>query len=139
MKTPLQRNDLVYPELSYQIVGCAFEVFNELGPGHSEKTYQRAFALMLKKSNIKFDEQVYYPVRFKNEIVSRGFLDFRVDDKIIVELKKDGRFSKTHIEQVLDYIKRSGLKLGILISFTKEEVRFKRIINIDQSTNTTKN
>ena len=134
MKPQLLRDDLVYPELSYKLVGCAFEVFDELGPGHSEKTYQKAYAVMLRKSELKFKEQVYYPVKFKNEIVSRGFLDFNVEDKIIIELKKDERFSKTHIEQVLDYIKRSKLKLAILINFTKEGVKFKRIVNVNQLT-----
>ena len=132
MKTPLRRNDLIYPELSYKLVGYAYEVFDELGPGHSEKTYQKAYAVMLRNNNHKFEEQVYYPVRFKNEIVSKGFLDFKIEEKIIVELKKDEMFSKTHIEQVLDYIKRSNLKLAILINFTKQGVKFKRIVNISQ-------
>jgi len=135
MKTPLRRDDLVYPELSYQLVGYAFEVFDELGPGHSEKTYQKAYAVMLRKNNHKFAEQVYYPVRFKDEVVSKGFLDFSIEDKIIVELKKDVPFSKIHIEQVLDYIKRSNLKLAILINFTNEGVKFKRIVNINETIN----
>ncbi len=87
MKPPIRRDDLVYPELSYQLVGYAYEVFNELGPGHSEKTYQKAHAVMLTRNNHKFMEQVYYPVKFKNEIISKGFLDFSIEEKIIVELK----------------------------------------------------
>lgn len=132
MKPQLLRNDLVYPELSYQLVGYAYEVFDELGPGHSEKTYQKSYAIMLKRTEHQYNEQVYYPVRFKDEIVSKGFLDFKVDEKVIVELKKDGHFSKTHIEQVLDYLKKSQLKLALLINFTKEGVKFKRIVNINQ-------
>ena len=133
MKIPLRRNDLVYPELSYKLVGYAYEVFDELGPGHSEKTYQNAYALMLRKNDHKFTEQAYYPVKFKNEIVSRGFLDFYIDEKVIVELKKNGLFSKTHIEQVLDYIKRSNLKLAILFNFAQDGVKFKRIVNVNQT------
>ena len=83
MKPPLRRNDLVEPELSYEIVG-------------------------------------------------KGFLDFSIDSKIIAELKKDGYFSKTHLEQVLNYLKMSNLKLAILINFTNEGVKFKRIVNINQ-------
>ena len=131
MKPPLRRNDLVYPELSYEIIGCAYEVFDALGTGHSEKTYQKAFAIALKKKGIKYLEQVYYSLKFKDEIVGKGFLDFLVDAKIIVELKKDGKFSKTHLEQVLNYLKMSDLKLGILINFTMEGVKFKRIVNIN--------
>jgi len=52
----VRRKDLIYPELSYEIVGCAFEVWNELGPGHLEKTYQQAMAVMMRKKNLKFSE-----------------------------------------------------------------------------------
>ena len=135
MRPTVRRDDLVYPELSYQLVGYAYEVFDELGPGHSEKTYQKAYAVMLRNNNHKFFEQVYYPVRFKDEIVSKGFLDFSIDGKIIVELKKDVPFSKTYIEQVLDYLKRSKLKLAILINFTQEGVKFRRIVNVNQPEN----
>ena len=47
------RKDLVYPELSYEIIGCAYDVWNELGPGHSEKIYQKSMAFMLKSKNKK--------------------------------------------------------------------------------------
>ena len=135
MKTIVRRKDLIYPELSYKLIGYAYEVFNELGPGHSEKTYQKAYALLLKKDKISFEEQVYYPVKFKNKVISKGFLDFTINNKIVIELKKDVQFSKTYIDQVLDYLKRSELKLALLITFKKDGVKFKRIININQSIN----
>ena len=130
MKPIVKRTDLVYPELSYEIVGCAYEVWDELGSGHLEKIYQRSLAIVFRNKKMKFQEQVYYSLKFRNEIVGKGFLDFLVGEKIIVELKKDGIFSKSHIEQVLNYLKLSNLKLAILINFTKEGVKFKRIINI---------
>lgn len=120
MKTAVRRDDLVYPELSYEIIGCAYEVFDELGPGHPEKIYQRSFAITLKNKKHAYQEQVYYSLKFKNEIVGKSFFDFLIEGKIIIELKKDSRFSKTHIEQVLNYLKVSGMKLAILINFTKE-------------------
>jgi GxxExxY protein len=132
MRPIIKRDDLIYPELSYDLIGYAYEVFNELGPGHSEKTYQKAYSLMLKTNNKLFAEQVYYPVMFKKQIVSRAFLDFCIENKIIIELKKDVQFSKTHIEQVLDYLKRSNLKLAILVNFTTIGVKFKRIVNVNQ-------
>lgn len=52
--------DLVYPELSFKIVGCAFEVYNELGYGHSEKVYQKALAVSFRKHNLNFNEQVCF-------------------------------------------------------------------------------
>jgi len=126
---------LIYPELSYLIVGCAFDVYNILGPGHSEKIYQRAMAEALLKKQIKFIEQVYYNLRFEGKIIGKSFLDFEVESILIVELKKDERFSYTHINQVLDYLKITGLKLAILFNFTKEGVKYKRIINVTNSEN----
>ncbi|MCX6274932.1 MAG: GxxExxY protein [Bacteroidetes bacterium] len=129
------RSDLIYPELSYQIVGCAFDVFNKLGPGHSEKVYQQAMAEAMRIKGIIFAEQAYYNVKFNEKVVGKSFFDFEVDGKIIVELKKDERFSKTHIDQVVDYLKKSELKLSIIINFTKEGVKYKRLINVSESPN----
>ncbi len=126
MKPILKRTDLVYPELSYEIVGCAYEVWDELGLGHLEKIHQRSLAIVFRNKKMKFQEQVYYSLKFRNEIVGKGFLDFLVDEKIIVELKKDGNFSKSHIEQVLNYLKLSNLKLAILINFTKERCEIQK-------------
>lgn len=128
----IKRTDLVYPELSFIIVGCAYEVFNELGPGHTEKIYQRALAAVFEEKKIVFKEQEYYPLKFKDKVIGRGFLDFAVDNKIIVELKKDETFTKTHIDQLVNYLKLSNYKLAILINFTPQGVKFKRLVNINQ-------
>lgn len=128
----VKRTDLVYPELSFIIVGCAYEVFNELGPGHTEKIYQRAMAAVFEGKKIVFKEQEYYPLKFKDKVIGRGFLDFSVDNKIIVELKKNETFTKTHIDQVVSYLKLSNYKLAILINFTPQGVKFKRLVNINQ-------
>ena len=93
-----KRDDLIYPELSYKIMGCAFDVYNELGYGYPEKDYQKAFAIAFKNKGIPFKEQVYFPIKFQEEFLRKGFCDFIVDEKIIVELKKNPRFSRTHIE-----------------------------------------
>ena len=79
-----KRDDLVYPELSFKIVGCAFEVYNELGYGYAEKIYQKALALSFKKQGIAFKEQVYFPVKFLDEILTKGYCDFVVEEQVIV-------------------------------------------------------
>ncbi|MCW3085770.1 MAG: hypothetical protein JWP12_3136 [Bacteroidetes bacterium] len=132
--TELRRDDLVYAELSYRIVGFSFEIFKQIGSGHKEVIYQRAYAMLLKENNINFKEQVYYPVRFMNKTIGKNFFDFLIDDKIVVELKKDMHFSKAHIDQVLNYLKVSNLKLALLINFGKEGATCKRIINFDLKT-----
>jgi GxxExxY protein len=131
MPKDLKRKDLIYPELSYQIVGILFEVHNDLGPGHHEKYYQRAIVEGLKKCKLSFQEQVYTPLIFKDAKVGGYYLDFLIDDKIVLEIKKGDRFSKRHINQVLSYLKIKNLKLGIIANFGIDGVKFKRIININ--------
>jgi len=127
----LIKTDILHPELSYKIIGCAFDVFNELGPGFHEKYYQRALAEAFNNQKLKFLEQKGCILKYKDVIIGKQYLDFLVDDKIIVELKKGNQFSKRHIEQVLNYLKTNKLELAILINFTNEGVVSKRIININ--------
>lgn len=125
------REDLVYPELSFKIVGCAFEVYNKLGFGHAEKYYQKALSIELTDKKIPFKEQVYFPLRYNDEIIGKGFCDFVIDEKVIVELKKNAHFSKANIDQVNQYLKTSNLKLAILVNYTSSGAIFKRLVNIN--------
>jgi len=131
MSQHLKRKDLFYPRLSYKIIGGLFEVHNSLGAGHYEKYYQRALANEFTRIKLSFKEQVYNPLIFKNKKVGSYYLDFLIEDKIILEIKKGDRFSKKHIDQVYSYLKSNNLKLGILANFGQSGVKFKRIINFD--------
>jgi len=128
-KRVIIRKDLLYPELSYEIIGVAFDVHNEVGGGHHEKYYQRALSEAFSKKDLKFVEQLSFPIKYGHKIIGRRILDFLVQDKIIVEIKAGDRFSKTHIDQVLGYLKISGLKLAILINFGRDGVMFRRLVN----------
>ena len=125
----IQKQDLIYPELSYQLVGLAYNVFNELGHGHLEKIYQKAYAKELKEAGIVFKEQAPYQVIYKEEVIGNNYLDFLIEEKVIIELKRSDFYSKKYIDQVSNYIKVSNLKLAILINFTTNSVRIKRIVN----------
>lgn len=125
----LQRKDLIYPDLSYKLVGLAYNVFNELGQGHLEKIYQKAYAKELKEASIEFKEQAPYQVIYKEEVIGNNYLDFLIEDKVIIELKRSDFYSKKYIDQVSNYIKVSNLQLAILINFTSNGVRIKRIVN----------
>lgn len=125
------KQDLLFPELSYKIVGCAFDVFNELGGGHKEITYHKAFAVCFKKKEIPYKENLFSPVRFQLVTVRKNFFDFLLDEKIVVEIKSADRFVKANFDQLLNYLVVSNLKLGILISFGRSEVKYKRVLNIE--------
>lgn len=123
------KKDLLYPELSYEIIGILFDVHNNLGGALQEKHYQKAVAVALKEKNISFKEQVEVPIKFKGEKISNYFLDFLVEDKIIIELKTK-RFIKDYYDQLSSYLKTINIKLGIVAVFGKDELRYKRIINL---------
>jgi len=125
-----QQGDFVFPDLSFKIIGAAFEVYNQLGSGHREKIYQNAMSVQFKKAEINFEKEIYHPLIFKGENIGKNYFDFLVEDKVVVELKRSDFFSASHFEQVNNYLKTAHLKLGLLISFTSRNVRIKRVINL---------
>jgi len=126
----MEEGKVIYKELSYKIVGCLFDVYNELGYGYQEKYYEKALAEGFKQAGLNYQEQLHIPLTFKDLKIGDYFLDFLVEDKIVVELKKGDRFSIKNIEQVFAYLKAKGLKLGILAQFSTNGLKFKRIVNI---------
>lgn len=122
--------DLVYPELSYQIGGIAFNVHNTLGYGLKEKHYQRALAEAFRLASLEFKEQVPVILKYGNKIIGRYYLDFLVEGKIVLELKQGQYFAQTNIKQTVDYLKALNLSLALLVNFTDHGVRIKRIVNL---------
>lgn len=123
---------IIYPELSYQIIGAAFAVYNALGPGHKEIYYQRAFAEELKNKNIGFARESGTPLFYKGKIIGKYIPDFVIDDKIIIELKVRPRLGYTNIKQVTAYLSATNLPLAILIYFLKDGVKYRRILKPKQ-------
>lgn len=130
MSQVLKREDLVYADLCYEIVGCAYDVYNSLGTGLKESTYQKAMAISIRNKNHLVDEQIPFEIKYAGKPIGRRYFDFLIDKKIIVEIKKGGKYSKSYIDQVVEYLNISGLQLAILIYFGKEKVIFKRIVNL---------
>ena len=134
MKKPkIKRKDLLYPELSYQIIGILFDVYNRLGPKYQERYYQKAVASVLKSTGLSFREQIAVNLNFQGDEVAKGFIDFIIEDKIILEIKTGERFLKSNISQVYSYLKITNLKLGILANFTPRGLQFRRIVNLNNS------
>ncbi|PIR73082.1 MAG: GxxExxY protein [Candidatus Nealsonbacteria bacterium CG10_big_fil_rev_8_21_14_0_10_36_23] len=125
------KTDLVYPELSYKIIGILFEVYNTLGHGYQEIYYQRAVSSALKKEKFNFKEQVSIPLKYLDKRIGNYFLDFLIEDKIVLEIKRGDRFSRKDIEQIYGYLRAKKLQLGLLVNFTNHGVKFKRILNIN--------
>lgn len=120
---------IILPELSYQIMGAVFDVFKELGYGFQEKYYHRALSTLLKKKGILFKQEHYHPIYFQGKIIGRYFIDFVIAGKIALEIKVGREFYPKDWKQLSAYLKATKLPLGILILFTRDGVRFRRIAN----------
>lgn len=110
--------------LSYAIIGCAFKVHTQLGPGLLESTYEICLAHELAKANLTVDRQVPLPVVYDNIKLDAGYrIDLLVEDKVIIELKSVELIIPIHQAQLLTYLKLSGKQLGLLINFNVQDMK----------------
>jgi GxxExxY protein len=121
--------DLVYPELSYTIVGLAYKIDNQVGYGFDEKTYADLFEKLLIKEKIDYKRELYAPILIDDQVVKKRYLDFLISDKIVVEFKVGNGDFKSAFNQLFQYLKINNLKLGLIIRFTKSGVKIKRVPN----------
>lgn len=124
-----QRSEILYKELSYLTVGALFDAFKTLGSSYHEKYCQSAVEQYLLKRNIAYKREYPVEIRIEDTPIGRHYLDFLIEDKIVLELKKGNRVNISDIKQVLMYLKTTGLKLGILAYFGSNGVTYKRIVN----------
>lgn len=124
--------DLIFPKESYEIVGAAIKVYNELGFGYQEKYYYRGFKNALINAGFKVTEQLLSALTCAGKSIGRYYLDFLAEKneaKIVVELKVANAVYPQHIRQVYGYLRANGLKLGLVIVFSKNGILSKRIAN----------
>ena len=121
-KYPLQ-------EESFQLIGICMEVHRELGKGLAENVYKDAIEHELRLKNILFERERKYEVEYKGIILPHYyFADFVVDSQIIFEVKAQKDVIEEHYQQVINYLAVSKLKLGLLVSFGEDSLKFKRIV-----------
>ena len=119
--------DLKYRELTSEIINSAQTVHTQLGCGFLEKIYHNSLLIELRKRNISFEEQKAYTVEYDNNIVGEFFADVVVDRKVIVELKAVEKLNPLFEAQLLNYLKASGIEVGLLINFG-HSLQFKRMV-----------
>ncbi len=121
---------LIYKDESYKIIGVFFEVHNELGPGFLDPVYQEALEVELTNQNIPFQREVPLPIKYKESVLNKSYIaDFILFEKIILELKALDTLSTVHESQVLNYLKATGFRLGILVNFGQPKLQYKRLVN----------
>ena len=119
-------------ELTYEIRGAIFDVYNELGPGLLESVYEEALAFELQERGLEVARQVEVPIRYKgNELKTPLRLDLMVNNQVIVELKSVEEMKPVFSKQLLTYLKLMDKHVGLLVNFNTSNLRdgIKRIVN----------
>lgn len=119
--------NLLYPDLSYQVVGLAMDVHNKLGHGFLEKVYENSMMLLLRRAGIKAVQQSPIKVYFEGEEVGFYIADIVVDECIILELKSQEKITDANRAQTLNYLKATGYKLAIILNFGKSRLEYQRL------------
>jgi GxxExxY protein len=122
--------ELLYRDESYAVIGACFEVYREKGNGFVEPVYQECLELECGFQKLPFSSQSTLRLSYKGvELKQRYIPDFLCHEKIIVELKAVKELTDEHRAQVLNYLKASGLRLGLLVNFGHyPKLEFERII-----------
>ena len=115
-------------ELTRIIIGCCYEIHNQLGPGFLEKIYVNALKIKLRKAGLNFETEKEFAVTFEEQIIGKFRCDLVIEQKVIVELKSvTGYQPKLFQHQVISYLKASKIRTGLLINFGNTSCEVKRI------------
>ena len=113
-------------DLTRAVIGCVFEVSNELGVGFLEAVYENAMMVALKDAGISAESQKPIEVSFRGQVVGTFFADLLVEDKVIVELKAAKAIAPQHQAQIVNYLNATGIEVGLLINFGNPKMEYKR-------------
>jgi len=115
-------------DVTYAINGAVFEVNRVLGPGFLEKVYENALLVELRKRGLKAESQVPVKVFYKENAVGDYIADILVEKMVIVEVKTVEKLDKIHEAQLLNYLKATGIQVGILVNFRHPKAEIKRMV-----------
>ena len=115
-------------DITFKINGAIFEVNKILGPGFLEKVYENALLFELKNRGLVAVKQAPIKVYYKDNLVGEYFADILVENQVIIELKTVEKLDNNHEAQLINYLKPTGIKVGILINFKQTRAEIKRMV-----------
>ena len=119
---------LIHGRVTEKIIAAAFNVHNALGCGLLEKVYENALAWELELRGQKSVAQKEYVVTYRDRCVGQYFADLVVDNKVVVEVKTVRQLDDIHRAQRLNYLKVSGLRVGLLMNFANPRLAYERLV-----------
>ena len=121
-------NERIYGDLTYKIIGIAMKVHSDLGSGFLEKVYENAMMVLLEKEFIKAEQQKEIVINYYGKGIGNYVADILVDEKIILELKTVDKLTDIHSAQIINYLKATGIKVGLLVNFKNSKLEYKRFV-----------
>ena len=118
-----------FEELTKKIIGAAILVHRELGPGFVESIYEEALKVEFSEHSLSFESQKEITVKYLDVVVGVHRLDMLVENQVILELKAVKELTDVHFAQLRSYLKATGLKVGLLLNFSKPKLEIRRVVN----------
>jgi GxxExxY protein len=125
---PIPDSILMDGELTEKILGAAFKVQNKLGAGFLEKVYENSLSIELRKCGLAVECQKAFPVLYEGAVVGDYLADLVVCEKVVVECKAVTALDAVHEAQLINYLKASGLRVGLLINFARPKLQYRRLV-----------
>lgn len=127
---------MLYEDITAKILEACFEVSNELGVGYIESVYENALLVALLQKGLKAERQVWLKVNFRGVVVGDFKADMIIETKILLELTAVENLTKEHYAQVLNYLKTTGIEVGLIVNFGNPRLQYRRFENrFDQELN----
>ncbi|HTK37434.1 MAG TPA: GxxExxY protein [Pyrinomonadaceae bacterium] len=120
---------MIHQELTGKIIEACFEVSNELGIGYIESVYENALFIALQQKGVAALRQVPLKVKFRGAIVGDFKADMLVENKVLIELKAAGNLVNEHYAQILNYLKTTGIEVGLIVNFGATKLQYRRFDN----------
>jgi len=119
-----------YPEqeLTGQILSCAFAVHNTLGAGFLEKVYGNALAIELRKQSLECSQELPLKITYRGAVVGDYVADLVVGGKVLIEMKACAVLDANHCAQIMNYLRASGIRVGLLLNFGRPKLEWRRFV-----------
>jgi GxxExxY protein len=128
LRMNVSSGELLLKEEVFEVVGCAMEVLNELGHGLLEKPYENALVVEFGLRGVAFRQQPHFDVLYKGVAVGEYVPDLITHDKLVVDTKVIDRITDHELGQILNYLKVTGLEVGLILNFKRSKLEWKRIV-----------
>jgi len=115
-----------YEDLTEKIIGCAYQVYNQMGFGFLESVYEKCLCIELRKAGLNYQTQQSITVYYEDEVVGQFAADIIVNDMVILELKSVRRIIRAHEVQLVNYLVATRKPLGLVLNFGPQKVEIKR-------------